>query len=121
MTQGTFDLKKDNELIREYGKWILVRKALNLSSFGINMVDIPAGESIKEHDEVERDQEEVFFMVKGDAVMIIDGKEYEAPEGTFVRLDPDLKRNVKNNTNKTIRVMISSAPRTSGYQPMGWA
>ena len=54
-----FTIKKDSELLRDYEKWILVRKSLELMSFGINMVDLKPGESIPEHDEIERDQEEV--------------------------------------------------------------
>lgn len=116
-----FTIKRDEELIREYDKWILVRKSLDLTSFGMNMVVIPPGERIPEHDETTRDQEEVFIVLKGDATMIIDGKEYDAPEGTFIRLNPQPKRTVANKTDKPIRILIASAPTTSGYTPMDWA
>jgi hypothetical protein len=39
------------------GNWSLVRRSLGLQAFGLNLVDIPPGESIPEHDEVARDQE----------------------------------------------------------------
>ena len=42
-----------------------MRRALGLSSFGMNLVDIPPGEQIPEHDETRRDQEEVFYVVGG--------------------------------------------------------
>ena len=48
------------------GNWSLVRRSLGLGSFGLNLVDIPPGEQIPEHDETERDQEEVFFVVRKD-------------------------------------------------------
>lgn len=59
------------------GGWALARRSLGVASFGLNVVDIAPGETIPEHDETGRDQEEVFLIV--------------------------------------------SAPRTSGYEPMGWA
>ncbi|MEK7584729.1 MAG: cupin domain-containing protein [Patescibacteria group bacterium] len=121
MESKKFTIKRDAELLRDYGKWILVRKSLDLRSFGINMVDLAPGVAIPEHDEVTRDQEEVFLVLKGDATMVIDGKEYDAPAGTFIRLDPEPKRYVKNGGTSLVRILIMSAPRTSGYTPMEWA
>jgi len=106
--------------IERSGSWSLCRRALGVSSFGIAVVDIPPGESIPEHDEVDRDQEEVFVFLDGDAVMVIDGEEHDAPPGTFVRLDPEPKRTVRNRGDGVATVLIASAPRTSGYEPMGW-
>ncbi len=47
------------------GNWTLVRRSLGCRSFGVNLVEIPPGESIPEHDETERDQEELFFVFSG--------------------------------------------------------
>ena len=103
------------------GNWLLVRRALGLNAFGMNMVDIKPGERIPEHDETGRDQEEVFIALSGDATMVIEDEEHQLPEGSFARLDTDVKRTVANNGGDPIRVLICSAPRTSGYEPMGWA
>jgi quercetin dioxygenase-like cupin family protein len=103
------------------GTWSLVRRTLGLDAFGMNLVEIPPGESIPEHDEVQRDQEEVFFVVAGDAVMVIDGDDHRAPAGTFARLDPHCWRTVRNDGREPAMVLIASAPRSSGYEPMGWA
>ena len=103
------------------GNWVLVRRALGLNAFGINMVDIAPGERIPEHDETGRDQEEVFLALKGDATIVVDGTEHDLPEGSFARLDADLTRTVANKGDATIRLLIASAPRSSGYEPMGWA
>ena len=102
-------------------KWRLVRRSLGVTSFGVNLVDIPPGDAIPEHDERERDQEELFFVVSGSPTVVIDGAEYAAPAGTFVRVDPETLRRVVNNGSESARVLIVSAPRTSGYEPMGWA
>jgi quercetin dioxygenase-like cupin family protein len=103
------------------GKWLLARRSLGLSSFGMNIVEIPAGDQIPEHTEAERDHEEVFIVLAGSAVLVVDGQEFQAPEGTLARLDPPLRRTVVNRGDETASVLIVSAPRTSGYEPLEWA
>ncbi len=103
------------------GNWALARRALGVASFGVNVVDIPPGASIPEHDEVDRDQEEVFLTLSGTPVLVVDGDDVPLPEGTCARLDPELRRTVRNDGEATSRVLIMSAPRGSGYEPMSWA
>ncbi len=103
------------------GGWSLVRRSLGVSSFGINAVDIPPGERIPEHDETERDHEEVFVVLSGTATVVIDGAEHPAPAGTFARLDPEPMRTVMNTGSDPVTLLIVSAPRSSGYEPLGWA
>jgi len=103
------------------GNWQLVRRTVGLASFGINVVQIPPGEQIPEHDEIDRDQEEVFYAIDGDPSIVIDGKEHPLPAGTFARLDPEHRRTVRNEGESPAKVLIVSAPRTSGYEPMEWA
>jgi uncharacterized cupin superfamily protein len=103
------------------GNWQLIRRTLGLGAFGINIVEIPAGERIPEHDEGERDQEEVFYVLSGSPTLLIDGEEHPAPAGTFARLDPEHSRTVLNGSEELASVLIVSAPRSSGYEPMGWA
>jgi mannose-6-phosphate isomerase-like protein (cupin superfamily) len=103
------------------GDWRLVRRSLDCRSFGVNLVEIPAGGSIPEHDETERDQEELFFVVSGEAVLVIDGNDHPAPQGTFARLDPRHRRTVRNGSSAPAEVLVVSAPRSSGYRPLDWA
>jgi len=110
-----------DELERPFPKWALARKSLGLTSFGMNVVELPPGESIPEHDETPSDQEEVFIVLSGEATMVIDGEDHHAPAGTFARLDPEPQRTVANRSDADVTVLIVSAPRTSGYTPMEWA
>lgn len=103
------------------GNWQLVRRTLGLGAFGINIVEIPAGERIPEHNETGRDQEEVFYVLSGSPTLLIDGEQHAAPAGTFARLDPEHSRTVLNEGSEAASVMIVSAPRSSGYEPMEWA
>ena len=103
------------------GNWSLVRRSLGLTAFGMNVVEIAPGDRIPEHDETGRDQEEVFLVLEGSPSMLIDGEEHPAPAGTLVRLDPEPSRTVVNTGDEPAKVLIVSAPRSSGYEPMGWA
>lgn len=103
------------------GSWSLVRRSLGLTAFGMNLVEIAPGTAIPEHDETASDQEEVFIVLEGDAVLVVDGADHPAPAGTFARLDPEPRRTVRNDGEHPVTVLIASAPRTSGYRPMEWA
>jgi uncharacterized cupin superfamily protein len=114
-------VRHDEELERAWDLWVLVRKSLGVSAFGINMVELPPGATIPEHDETERDQEEVFLVVEGAPTLVVDGVDHRLRAGSFARLDPEPKRTVRNDGDGVARVLIVSAPRTSGYEAMGWA
>jgi mannose-6-phosphate isomerase-like protein (cupin superfamily) len=103
------------------GNWALARRSLGVESFGINLVSIDAGEQIPEHDELDRDHEEVFIVLTGSPAIVIDGDEMPIETGSFVRIDPEHKRTVRNIGETVSDVLIVSAPRSSGYEPMGWA
>jgi uncharacterized cupin superfamily protein len=103
------------------GNWELVRRTLGLSAFGVNVVDVAPGEQIPEHDETGRDQEEIFFIISGSPTLVIDGEDHATRAGCFARLDPEHRRTVRNDGEQTASVLIASAPRSSGYQPMEWA
>ena len=114
-------IRHDDELERDYGKWVLVRRSLGVSSFGINAVELPPGESIPEHDETGRDHEEVFLVLQGAPTLVVEGVDYPLREGSFARLDPAPQRTVRNDGDSVARVLIVSAPVSSGYEPLGWA
>ncbi len=113
-------IRSQHELERT-GNWLLARRTLGLSAFGMNLVEIPPGGSIPEHDERDRDQEEVFLALGGSPAMVVEGEEIAFPQGTLARLDPDVTRTVVNRGDGPATVLICSAPRTSGYEPMEWA
>jgi len=102
------------------GNWRLCRRELGLSALGMGLVDIPPGESIPEHDEADRDQEEVFVVLSGEAAMVIEGEEHPVRAGSYVRVDPHLRRTMRNTGSAPASVLIISAPTTSGYEPMEW-
>jgi mannose-6-phosphate isomerase-like protein (cupin superfamily) len=109
------------ESMERTNAWTLVRRSLGCRAFGINRVEIEAGGSIRAHDERARDQEEVFVVLAGNAVIAFDGEDHAAPAGTFARIDPHHHRTVRNDGDQVVALLVVSAPSTSGYEPMEWA
>lgn len=120
MNEENFTILNKDKFERT-GKWLLARRSLGVESFGMNIVELKPGEKIPEHNEADRDQEEVFIVLEGSPTMVIEGKEYPVKEGTFIRVDPEPKRMAVNNGNELAVILIISAPRTSGYTPLDWA
>jgi uncharacterized cupin superfamily protein len=119
-SDGGYTIAHREELERN-GNWTLVRRSLGCQAFGVNLVEIPVGESIPEHNETDRDQEELFFVLSGSPMLVINGVEHPAPAGTFARIDPAYRRTVRNTGDEPSAVLIISAPTTSGFKPMDWA
>jgi mannose-6-phosphate isomerase-like protein (cupin superfamily) len=109
-----------DELDRE-GPWLLARRTLGVRSLGINVVDVAPGGSLPAHDETESAQEEVYLVLSGRPTIRVGDREHEAPAGTFVRLDPEPIRSVVNRGTEPARLLMVSAPTSSGFTPMDWS
>ena len=114
-------IKHDDELERAYGKWVLVRRSLGVSSFGLNAVELAPGDSIPEHDETGRGHEEVFLVLEGEPTIAVDGVDHPLRAGSFARLAPEPKRTVRNDGASLARVLIISAPVAQRLRADGWA
>jgi uncharacterized cupin superfamily protein len=115
-----FTISSEDDLERS-GRWGLVRKSLGISSFGVNVVEIGPGQGIPEHNEEQRDHEELFVVLEGDLVAVIDGERHPVGARSYVRVDPQPSRTFLNEGETVARLLIVSAPRTSGYEPLDWA
>jgi uncharacterized cupin superfamily protein len=100
--------------------WRLARKTLGAESFGFNVVDIEAGGQIPAHDHTGDNQEEVFIILDGEAKIVTDDDEHDAPAGTFCRFAPAVNRTIKNESDANVRALLIGVPVDSGYQGMGW-
>jgi uncharacterized cupin superfamily protein len=103
------------------GRWSLVRRSLGIDSFGINAVEIQPGQGIPEHDEAGRDHEELFVVLEGELVAVLDGERHPVSARTYVRVDPQVVRTFVNESDAVAQLLIVSAPRSSGYEPLEWA
>jgi glyoxylate utilization-related uncharacterized protein len=70
------------------------------------------------HDE---DLERAYGVLDGDAVWVVAGVDHPLRRGSYARLEPALRRTVRNDSDAVARVLIISAPLASGYEPLDWA
>lgn len=66
---------------------------LAVRSFGMQVLDLPAGfTDYPEHDHAQDGQEEVYIVLAGSAELTVAGERVEAAAGSMVRVDPAAKR-----------------------------
>jgi uncharacterized cupin superfamily protein len=87
----------------------------------MNLVDIPPGEQMPEHQETEHGQEEVFYVVSGRPTLVVDGEVARRSPARSRASIPSTAGPIRNDGDGPATVLIASAPRTSGYQPTEWA
>jgi hypothetical protein len=91
-----YAVKKIDEMEGLYlGSFKLARAELGVSSFGMAVMDIPAGYGdYPEHDHSEDGQEEVYLALRGAAEIEIDGERHPLDENTMVRVSAGTNRKI---------------------------
>jgi quercetin dioxygenase-like cupin family protein len=97
--------------------WLLARKALGTQAFGYNLVEIAPSGQIPEHDE---GQVELYAILEGEAVMLLDGEEHPAPAGTFASIEPPATRQILNRSDAKVVALLIGVEPEGGYEPMSW-
>jgi mannose-6-phosphate isomerase-like protein (cupin superfamily) len=102
--------------IERRGSFIPVREHLGIQSFGINARTVgDDGTLINEHDET-GGQEEVYVVLDGTATFEIEGETFEAPAGTMVSVQPEVRRKATGDAT----VLALGGTRGEAYQGMDW-
>jgi tetratricopeptide (TPR) repeat protein len=97
-----------------------VRRRLGITAFGVQAFGAPAGARvIGEHDETplgEAGQEELYFVVSGEAKFEVDGEGVDSPAGTLVQVQQTAKRKATATAEGTTILVVGG---TSGkaYEP----
>jgi len=104
--------------------WHPVRRHFGILSFGANAnAAREAGDVVvDEHDEAHGDggQEELYVVLRGRALFVVDGEEVEAPSGTFVFLrDPAVRRGATALEPGTVVLAVGGRPRQA-FVPSSW-
>jgi tetratricopeptide (TPR) repeat protein len=103
--------------------WRPVRHHFGITAFGVNAWTArDAGDRIiNEHDESdpEDSSEELYVVVRERAVFELDGERREAPAGTFVFVQPRVKRTAFAEEPGTTILSVGATPGRP-YEPVGW-
>jgi tetratricopeptide (TPR) repeat protein len=113
-------LEEIDEITDGREPWRPVRHHFGIRSFGVNAwTGHAAGDRIiNEHDE-EGEDEELYFVQAGRARFELDGQTVDAPTGTFVFVEPGVKRTAFAEEAGTTLVAVGGAPGRA-YEPSGW-
>jgi tetratricopeptide (TPR) repeat protein len=100
--------------------WRPVRHHFGITSFGFNTwTGHEAGDRvINEHDE-EGEDEELYFVWRGRARFELDGEAVDAPAGTYVFVQPGVKRTAFAEEAETT-ILVAGAIAGQAHTPSGW-
>lgn len=126
MTAGRLEVSHLDDLQRFEGEIVTipVRIPLGVSSFGVNAYAAGKdGEVIEEHDELGAGagrHEELYCVVRGHVTFELDGREIDAPAGTFVFVrDPAVKRHATATAPETTVLVVGGVPGQA-FEPSPW-
>ncbi len=92
-----YTVKRIEDMEAVYGgAFIKARAELGVTSFGMQVMDFPAGlDQYPEHDHAETGQEEVYLLLSGNAKMVVEGEEIDLDPSLIVRVGPGARRTIK--------------------------
>ncbi|MGE0067131.1 MAG: cupin domain-containing protein, partial [Solirubrobacterales bacterium] len=84
------------------------------------LVEIGPGGRIPEHDESGSGQVELYVILDGEAVLVLDGEEVPAPAGTFASIEPPATRAIHNRSEAAVTALLIGVDPSGNYEPMSW-
>ena len=77
------------------GAFKRARAEMGITSFGMQVMDIPAGaDQYPEHDHSEDGQEEIYLALRGSGEIEIEGERFPLDTETMIRVSPGTKRKI---------------------------
>jgi mannose-6-phosphate isomerase-like protein (cupin superfamily) len=112
-----YQVKRIEEMEAIYrGAFKRARAELGVSSFGMQVIDIPGGiTAYPEHDHAEDGQEEVYITLRGGGEIEIEGERHPLDPETMVSVGPGTKRKVWPG-DQGIRLLIVGGVPGAPYQ-----
>src|SRR5258705_10421767 len=96
-----------------------VRAALGVTSFGMQIIDLPpnSGDAYPRH--AHDDQEEVFLALRGSGEIVTGDETHQLDAETVVRVGPGVSRQIRSGPDG-IRVLALGGMLDATYQPGSW-
>ena len=98
----------------------LVREGLDITAFGVQVMNLPPDYETKSHDESDSGQQELYVALKGSGWVVIDGGERLAlDEEHMARVDAGVGRVLASGPDGCRVLCVGSVPG-GVYEPPGW-
>lgn len=85
-----------------------LREPLESDNLGLTVVECGPGWIGMEHDHADDDQEEVYLLVDGEAVVSVEGEEIEMKSGDAIRIAPEATRQIRNGDTESTFVLAGA-------------
>ncbi len=97
-----------------------VRAGLGVSSFGIQVIELPPNfHMYPDHDHSHDEQEEVYTPLSGRATLQVGDESYELEPGVFARIGPGQKRKLITGESGVRLLSLGGVPGEA-YEPPAW-
>jgi len=94
-----------------------VRAGLGVTSFGIQVIELPPNFThYPQHDHTHDEQEEVYAVLSGAVILQADGEEHQLEPGVFARVGPGQKRKLVTG-DEGVRILAIGAVPGKAYEP----
>lgn len=105
-------VKHEDELEAKYGgAFKLIRHGLGVTSFGIQLINLPANmDGYPEHDHATDGQEEVYTAMEGSAELTVAGQTIALDPGVWVSVAPDETRKIVTKDSPIKLLVIGGVP-----------
>jgi len=115
---SSYAVKKIDEMEAIYlGAFKRARAELGVESFGMQIIDMPAGyDGYPEHDHAEDGQEEVYVTLRGAGEIEIEGERFPLDPDHVARVGPGVTRKVWPGEGG-IRLLVLGGMPGEAYQP----
>lgn len=119
---SSYTIKTIDELAAiHHGAVKLAGAELGLRSFGMQVLDLPAGFSdYPEHDHADDNQEEVYLVLRGSAELQIAGQRVTLRAGQVARVAPDARRKLVPGSGGAQILAIGAAADRPYERPEGF-
>jgi mannose-6-phosphate isomerase-like protein (cupin superfamily) len=99
-----------------HGMVKLAGAELGIRSFGMQVLDFPAGFSeYPEHDHAEDGQEEVYVVLRGRAEFTVDGEQVTIAPGQLLKVDATSKRKLQPG-REDVRILAIGCTSAGAYE-----
>jgi uncharacterized cupin superfamily protein len=101
-------------------RFVSLRRALGVSSFGMNQIRLAPGERGRIHRH--EHQEEVYLVLRGTLTVEVEREEHDLAEGELLRVGPELRRRVLNRGPEACLVLaLGGAGDHNGRDGLAYA
>lgn len=86
-----------------------VGQALGVRAFGLYQVELPPGAETVRHDHADDRAEDVYAIIRGRGVVVVDDEELPVRPGQFIAVTPESTRHVRAGDDGLVFVAVCAA------------